>query len=102
MTDYNAHLLGEGKSPRRDSREFFGRLELPQDGPSDESTSAAPTANDDFKSETESTSIWEKLNSGGNRQVRKLSSVPPFNGNCDARKRRRHPLYPSDTWPRFA
>ena len=62
MTDYNAHLLGEGKSPRRDSREFFGRLELPQDGPSDESTSAAPTANDDFKSETESTSIWEKLN----------------------------------------
>lgn len=62
ITDYNAHLLGEGKSPRRDSREFFGRLELPQDGPSDEPTRSGTTKNDDFKSETESTSIWEKLN----------------------------------------
>lgn len=62
ITDYNAHLLGEGKSPRRDSREFFGRLELPQDAPNDEPTSAGATKNDDFKSETESTSVWEKLN----------------------------------------
>ena len=37
-----------------------------------------------------------------NRQVRKLPSVPPFNGNRDVRKRRRHPLHSSDTWSRFA
>ena len=30
ITDYNAHLIGEGKSSRRDAREFLGRLELQQ------------------------------------------------------------------------
>lgn len=30
VTDYNATLIGETKSNRRDSRELFGRLELPE------------------------------------------------------------------------
>ena len=65
ITDYNAHLLGEGKSPRRDSREFFGRLELQQTPPTDEPNGANAPSDHDFKiatDATESVSIWEKLN----------------------------------------
>lgn len=65
ITDYNAHLLGEGKSPRRGDREFFGRLEIQQPPATEAPQNAGVITDEEFKKEnqpSESVSIWEKLN----------------------------------------
>lgn len=65
ITDYNAHLLGEGKSQRRENREFLGRLELQQQ-PSEPEAHIAGAISDEENERDESagnaTTIWEKLN----------------------------------------
>ncbi len=68
MTDYNAHLMGEGKSARRENREFFGRLELQQPIISEEeqaapspSPSPEPPRSQD-RDDSEPISIWDKFN----------------------------------------
>jgi cytoskeleton protein RodZ len=42
ITDYNAHVLGESKFARRDSREFLGRMDLAK-GPEDPDAPGAAT-----------------------------------------------------------
>lgn len=42
VTDYNASLISEGKMPKRDSREFFGRVELPPSLAEDEGDAPPP------------------------------------------------------------
>lgn len=45
VTDYNAMLLGEAKATRKDSRELFGRLELPETKrPSSDSAGTPPSS----------------------------------------------------------
>ncbi len=41
VTDYNAMLIGETKLPRKDSRELFGRMELPESRRAEPETGAA-------------------------------------------------------------
>ncbi|MEM9226417.1 MAG: helix-turn-helix domain-containing protein, partial [Verrucomicrobiota bacterium] len=36
LNDYQAILLGASRSAKRDNREFFGRMDLPEDGTSEE------------------------------------------------------------------
>ncbi len=65
ITDYNAHLLGEGKSQRRENREFLGRLELQQSAPEQDPTSAGSIVEEEVEraeNPADSKSIWEKLN----------------------------------------
>ncbi len=66
ITDYNAHLLGEGKSSRRDAREFLGRLELQQQPIVTEEPQNTPDIEDDAheiaKEPSESVPIWERFN----------------------------------------
>ncbi len=51
VTDYSALLIGEGKSSKRENREFFGRLELQQ--PIIEDTPTDPAENENPKSGTQ-------------------------------------------------
>ena len=65
ITDYNAHLLGEGKSQRRENREFLGRLELQQQPAEPEPQSAGIISDEEIQREEEAgdtETIWEKLN----------------------------------------
>lgn len=65
ITDYNAHLLGESKSPRRENREIFGRLEFQQQASSEESKDAGQLSDESVQKENDPStlvSIWEKLN----------------------------------------
>ncbi len=66
ITDYNAQLLGEEKSHRRENRESFGRLELqPQQSSADEPKHAGAIRDENASNRAESgesISIWEKLN----------------------------------------
>ncbi len=66
ITDYNAHLLGEGKSSRRDTREFLGRLELQQQPLVTEEPQNTAVIEDDTheiaKEPSESIPIWERFN----------------------------------------
>ena len=66
ITDYNAHLIGEGKSSRRDAREFLGRLEL-QEQPLVAEGAQNPGSVEDSAIEStsetsESIPIWERFN----------------------------------------
>ncbi len=66
ITDYNAHLIGEGKSSRRDAREFLGRLELQQQPIVQEEPQDVGVIDDEeLESQnepTETISIWERFN----------------------------------------
>ncbi len=66
LTDYNAHLLGESKPSRRDSRELLGRLELQQKPlHAEDPLSVGAIDNDDLEKAAEhkeSIPIWERLN----------------------------------------
>ena len=66
LTDYNAHLLGESKPARRDSRELLGRLEL-QQKPLHAEDATGPRTIDDEELEKaaepkEGIPIWERFN----------------------------------------
>lgn len=63
ITDYNAHLLGEGKSSRRENREFFGRLELQPPAASEEPKHAGVVGEgvSEKNEDAAGGSIWEKL-----------------------------------------
>lgn len=66
ITDYNAYQIGEGKSSRRDTREFLGRLELQQQ-PMVQEEPQTPGAVDEEAHEphtepSEKISIWERFN----------------------------------------
>lgn len=66
ITDYNAHLIGEGKSSRRDAREFLGRLEMQQQPiVADEPQSVGVIDDAELEqsaSDSGSIPIWERLN----------------------------------------
>ncbi len=66
ITDYNAHLISEGKSSRRDTREFLGRLELQQQPIISEEPKNAGAIDDaqieEAENEAPSTPIWERFN----------------------------------------
>ena len=66
ITDYNAHLIGEGKSSRRDAREFLGRLELQQQPLVAEEAQKLGSVDDgaieSANEPSESIPIWERFN----------------------------------------
>lgn len=63
ITDLNATLIGEGKAPKRDNREFFGRLEIHP--PIIQEEEAAPAAEKpsglESAAENEAAPFWENI-----------------------------------------
>lgn len=65
MTDYNAHLIGEGKTSRRENREFLGRLEIQQPILPNEPQSGDESVDGGLETRSQpadSPSLLEKLN----------------------------------------